>query len=412
LGWGTPPFHMTATSEEAGGWLESLAQLSSRFFAPSPAPTTGTAEDTATDETRPDERPNGPLASGEQRAAKETFAETAAPSAPSAAAPVTASVPAAPPVIAPVGPPLQEPPASPPKPPPPALPKTPNSAGPPSTPSSVKSGEVRLFLKRHPETKQLGFTFGPDSTGVHTVTDVIKGHSAEGKIFVGDRLLGIDGVRLGTTCPLDEAKRLIQNCREELVGLVLEDQTRTIIVDTAGDKLGVDLEVCPYPRPVRIYHVATGSPAAMADILVGDLVVAVNGTRTCDRDQCIRLIAEGKANPLKLQIRTLKKHVSKDSDSGIVAGVTAGAARMVRSLSFSKRNKKAKAEEGTPPLSARKQSKAEGTAPLSARKQSNLSSPVAPLSARKQSSISSSEATDRPPVTPVIKSTEAPTGRQ
>jgi len=202
-----------------------------------------------------------------------------------------------------------------------------------------KTGEVRIFLKRHPTTRQLGFALLPDSHGYLVVKTITKGHSAEGKIFVGDRILAIDGTRIVPGTSLDAAVKLINDCTEELVGLVISDESRIVTLDTGGARLGLDLEGCPYPRPVKIKGVHFGSHGEAAGLVVGDFIISVNGTRTYDREQCVRLINErvGKGE-LNLQVRTINEDNGPTTPTTVVG-------KMVRSLSFQKRNKK---QTGTP----------------------------------------------------------------
>jgi len=333
------------TDETGNNWLTGLAQLSNRFFAPEPAgDTTATGGDTATDGA-------GATSLPPPKAAPATPPPPSAPSitAPSATGPSTPHVP---PIAASRPPPAAEP----------VAPVEARTPPPPAAKATVdmpnlgwrKAGEVRIFLKRHPTTKQLGFTFDRDAQGALAVTSIAKAHSAEGKMFIGDRLLAVDGTRLKPGASLADAIALIADCKEELVGLVLSDESRFITIDSQGARLGLDLEHSQFPRPVKVLGVAGGSQGEKAGLKFDDHILSVNDVRTWNMDQCVKLIADGVAKgPIKLQVRSMGTGGAVTPPKGVLPGDRSSSGgvmgKMVRSLSFSKRNKKTTTSDGWSP---------------------------------------------------------------
>ena len=173
------------------------------------------------------------------------------------------------------------------------------------------------------------------------ITSVDKGYSAEGKVFVGDRILGVNGTRLEKNGQY-QAVDLIAACQDELVGLIVSDDSRTVTIsrNAAKEKIGIDLEACNFPRPVRVTTVQPGSYADLAGLQVGDMIVSVNGSRTCDRDQLARIIATTPQATLNMKVR----YVAPENATGGKPGSPSIVTKMVRSLSFSKRSRKPEKE--------------------------------------------------------------------
>jgi len=166
-------------------------------------------------------------------------------------------------------------------------------------------------------------------------------------MFIGDRLLAVDGTRLKPGASLADAIALIADCKEELVGLVLSDESRFLTIDSQGARLGLDLEHSQFPRPVKVLGVAGGSHGEKAGLKFDDHILSVNDVRTWNMDQCVKLIADGVAKgPIKLQVRSMGSGgaVTPPKAIAVLPGDRSSSGgmvgKMVRSLSFSKRNKK------------------------------------------------------------------------
>lgn len=236
--------------------------------------------------------------------------------------------------------------------------------------TAPRAGELRLFLKRHPTTQRLGFTFDNTSVpGFLTINSIDKGSSADGKIFIGDRLLAVDGQRVGS---LHEAYQLCADCDADMVEVIVSDDSRVVVVEraTARDEIGLGLEACNYPRPVRITRVDAGSYAEAAGLAVGDWIVSVNGTRTSDQQQCVRLVTQTPHRALKFKVRSA---ATLCTAAGAPAGAPSAASTprssggvvgfMVRSLSFSKRGaRKNSGSETSPSASERSTDRASAPA--------------------------------------------------
>jgi len=162
------------------------------------------------------------------------------------------------------------------------------------------------------------------------------GCSADGKLFVNDRLLAVDGVRVSD---LTEAARLMTECNSDMVELIVSDDSRTVVVARAAprEKIGVSLEHSPFPRPVKITEVQPGSYGERAGLVVGDRIVTLNGTRISDSNQCVQLIGQSPLKDLTMKIRSANP--TEATQGASVVG------RMVRSLSFSKRSRKPKGRD-------------------------------------------------------------------
>lgn len=215
-------------------------------------------------------------------------------------------------------------------------------SGPPQL--APREAEARIFLKRHPETRRLGLHFENTPSGTVVIVGVDKGYSAEGKVFVGDRLIGVNGTRLDKNGQF-QAVELIAACQDELVGLILSDDSRTVTIarEASKQKIGIDMEACNYPRPVRIVNVVEGSYAERAGLVVNDMIVSINGSRTCDRDQAHRIIATTPQATLTLKVR----YVAPENIPGTAAAASSPGivTKLVRSLSFSKRSSNPRKEE-------------------------------------------------------------------
>jgi len=192
-------------------------------------------------------------------------------------------------------------------------------------------GEQRLLLRRNPKDAKIGITFEVQATsGAIVINGVDKFSSADGKVFVGDKLLAINGNRLVAFAPLEVALALFRDAPHE-IEIIVSDECKMVYIDreSVGDKIGLTLEHSPYPRPVKILKVDADSYGAKYGLEAGEWIVSINGNRMASQQQCVKFILETPSKVLSVKVRP---SVTKAKES--VTG------RMVRSLSFSKRTRK------------------------------------------------------------------------
>jgi len=208
-------------------------------------------------------------------------------------------------------------------------------------------GELRLLLRRNPKDGRIGVTFDDDGARMLVIKDVDKFSSADGKIFVGDKLLAINGKRIGGFDSMTEATVLVKNAPNE-VEVIVSDESKTVIIDreSVGDMLGMTLEHYPYPRPVKVLSVDDGGYSAKSGLKAGDWIVSINGIRIADQQQCVKVIQTSTNKVLTLKVRPSQAMPQRNKAPSV-------AGRMVRSLSFSKRNKRWNANTESPQISNR-----------------------------------------------------------
>uniref|UniRef100_A0A915I855 PDZ domain-containing protein n=1 Tax=Romanomermis culicivorax TaxID=13658 RepID=A0A915I855_ROMCU len=185
---------------------------------------------------------------------------------------------------------------------------------------SVKSTDVYLSK----ESGSFGFTIRGGSYGPYseksrplTVTHVRPGGPAdrEGKIRVGDRLIGIDGIDI-STCTLNAALTLLRKCKERNVCLTLEYDVAILEINKAtGLDFGLNLKF-RHSTQGKIVVVDSVAEASLADrcgaIKIGDEIISVDQMTLeySTLPEVHQLLKNNDQDRIKLEIRRYGDHLS------------------------------------------------------------------------------------------------------